>query len=438
MDIFAKEFVAPSSWAPRASLLRTLETFNSEWFGMDAPLVPVDVFKVYAIGAMLKAGGYRSAANYISRLKEAHIEMGYPWSDQLALACRKTVASVTRGIAPGRQSAPLPLLQVHQLALGDNALFINGPVGPKNMVIGGSFFCAREIELSLALREHIEFDDSAQSVAWSLPCSKNDPTALGKSRSWGCVCDGAGSAPCPYHALRAQEDLLERLFGNRAARPGVPFFPTGSGAVVDKTAVVATIEAIGVQLGLDVSLPDGGKAFGGHSLRVTGAQWLAGLGVPIPTIQLLARWSSDVVLRYVADTPLTQLTAEYRRASGQEARPPTSAPGHQDLVARIASLQAQLDEHILETRRLEEQARAARAAAAGARSPGFVRLATKLSKCHVVGTEFLDVVPLCDWRTRCGWSFGGSKHELCARPPSRAQLCASCFGRDASCDTDTE
>ena len=37
-------------------------------------LPPIEVFKVYAIGAMLQAGGYRSAGNYISRLKEAHVE----------------------------------------------------------------------------------------------------------------------------------------------------------------------------------------------------------------------------------------------------------------------------------------------------------------------------------------------------------------------------
>ncbi len=51
-----------------------------------------------------------------------------------------------------------------------------------------------------------------------------------------------------------------------------------------------------------------GTAFG-----VTGAQHLAATGFFILGIQLLARWSSEVVLRYVADAPLLQVTAEYRR-----------------------------------------------------------------------------------------------------------------------------
>ena len=41
-----------------------------------------------------------------------------------------------------------------------------------------------------------------------------------------------------------------------------------------------------------------------HLCRVAGAAWLAGRGVPTPVIQLLGRWSSTAVERYVQAAPL--------------------------------------------------------------------------------------------------------------------------------------
>ena len=70
-----------------------------------------------AVKAMLKAGGYRSPAYYLSRAKEEHIVRGFAWDDQLALAVRKTTASITRGMGPGRQSSPLDLSGVWSCSL---------------------------------------------------------------------------------------------------------------------------------------------------------------------------------------------------------------------------------------------------------------------------------------------------------------------------------
>ena len=54
------------------------------------------------------------------------------------------------------------------------------------------------------------------------------------------------------------------------------------------------------------------RRFGGHSLRVTGARLMAGMGISVVLIQLMARWSSDVVLRYVAEAPLQGMSDAYR------------------------------------------------------------------------------------------------------------------------------
>ena len=433
-----KDFVAASSARPRCSLLNTALAFHRQWFGADVPLLPLTPPKLFALGAMLKAGGYRSAGNYFSRIKEEHTSAGHLWTDQLSWAQRRAIVSVTRGMGPARQSAPLQLDIVAELGLGHAPVIPGGPVGPGRLIIAGSFFCTREIELSLALRENVFVNKSTRQASWALPCSKNDQEALGKARSWGCVCGGVANKPCGYHALADQVDYLVEVFGSIEAHPALPLFPAADGKVVEKKDVVATIEQVAVRLGMVIENPDGSRMFGGHSLRVSGAQWLAGIGIPVSTIQLLARWSSDVVFRYIAEVPLSRLTEEYRWAALGE-RTPRVGPARDFLVeSEIAKLQAQLDEHIAETGRLAAQAAAARAAAAGAKSPPFVSRGKPGDKVHLIASEYLDVVPQWDWRSKCGWAFGASRYELHARAPVGGQLCRSCAARADSMGSDSD
>ena len=70
---------------------------------------------------------------------------------------------------------------------------------------------------------------------------------------------------------------------------GLPLFPHVLGQIVDKNAVVSTIEAVAMKLNLPLTSDLGQRLYGGHSLRVGGAQHLAAVGVPLLTIQLLAR-----------------------------------------------------------------------------------------------------------------------------------------------------
>ena len=65
-----------------------------------------------------------------------------------------------------------------------------------------------------------------------------------------------------------------------------PFFPTSSGGTADKAQVVKLIEALAVTLRLPTVTPEGRSIFGGHSLRVSGAEWLARMGIPLAIIQL--------------------------------------------------------------------------------------------------------------------------------------------------------
>ena len=75
---------------------------HSLWFGPPGvevtatPPFPLPVLSIYATGAILRDGGCRSAGNYCSRAEE-HVARQHPWTDQLHLAVRKSVAGVTLG-----------------------------------------------------------------------------------------------------------------------------------------------------------------------------------------------------------------------------------------------------------------------------------------------------------------------------------------------------
>ena len=89
----------------------------------------------------------------------------------------------------------------------------------------------------------------------------------------------------------------------------------------------------------------------GHSLRVGGAQHFAAKGLEVSLVQLLGRWGSSSVLRYVAESPLEKLTGKYKDLSAKDdiARlraevfqgladaPPHSTASSSSVVAPIAT-----------------------------------------------------------------------------------------------------
>ena len=192
----------------------------------------------------------------------------------------------------------------------------------------------REVELSLARIHHLSFSRGPLGfleVTWLLPASKMDPGAVGISRAHGCSCgtcvlgappasldDSASSLPlsltlCPTRAaarqvLHAQElrSLLSTSdpFGPWSLQGEFPLFPTLAGLTLDKVAVVGTVVEAARGLGIPHTDPDGRERFGGHSLRVGGAQSLSRAGIESRDIALLARWGSSTVLEYIQDAPL--------------------------------------------------------------------------------------------------------------------------------------
>ena len=336
-----------------------------------------------------------------------------------------------RGIGPARQSEHYGLEQlfahfsesISEEAVGPvRALSKRGPLHPLGCCVMASFFMLREIEASLARREHVMLDFARQQVHWLLPASKTDPSAAGVERTWGCVCAGspAGRRPCPWHAAVAHERLLQRTFSQEAlSAEGFPWLPSADGSVVAKEDVVLSIELLVAFSGRPVLTPDGHRRFGGHSHRVEGARMLARMGMEIYKIQLMARWSSAVVMRYVGTAPLDSMTADAVRLASRSAADEAVA----GLRASVAELRRDFRE---------------RADAPGAPAPEAVHQAShvlnvRTSVLH--GTHSRTEDPPELWKTLCGWSFGLRPHRRLPLPPPGVERCRACFPGCASAAT---
>ena len=279
------------------------------------------------------------------------------------------------------------------------------PVGPKHMLVCGAFWMMRELELGCAQVGHVSLDLDAMAVEWRLPASKTDVKALGISRRWGCVCVGALDLPCPVHAVIGQLRLLAHTFGQAKVDKGLlPMFPSASGGFVDKRHVVTCIEAVATLIGEPLEDHRGVRRYGGHSLRVTGARTMAALGIEIHLIQLMARWSSDVVHRYVADAPLSRMTAAYQQGYAAIKRTQSGTVGveracEQPLPPNVGD---------------------------GSKHPSPFVLNLDSGVAHRPVVWSLEVQPQ-SWRTVCGWTFGFANTRGVSEVPTKSSLiCTGC------------
>ncbi|CAE7394552.1 icd, partial [Symbiodinium necroappetens] len=282
-----------------AALTRALEEFESDkfassnvgnansrqaWWARRAEAASVSPYpltfsKVALAGALLKAGGYRSAGAYLGALKRRHIELDHPWSDPLTLA-----AFDLRGLAGVQEPEAQP----------------GWPRFPVATVVLFSLFACREVEAACRRRSQVTFEDKEGTcgvVVLSLPATKNDPKAEGVIRKQGCTCSVAPEL-CPVKAAR-------KIYDDGTARGGTddsPFLATHDVLLPPtKKAMIEAFRSVAQALGWS---QEAVQSLTGHVLRSTGAQFLARQGIEYYRIQLFCRWGSDTVLRYLRDAPL--------------------------------------------------------------------------------------------------------------------------------------
>ena len=377
------------------------------------------------------------------------------------------------GQGPAIQSMALPFSELHSLPPTPAAWVTGGPVSPRNAIVVGSWWMMREIELSNVKAAHVTFIDGHPLAAEILlPASKSDQAALGVRRTHCCVCSAAAFRPdCPVHALLDQFILLRRRhpgrFAGRTPDATLPLFPDEGGRPTQKRAVVDTLKRAAELLKVPLISADGRTRISGHSLRPTGAQGLAHLGLDLWSIQLLGRWGSQAVQLYVRDASvalaaakarhammswnLSRMTDELRAVTLEDKAELTEDKLRQlitewapeALRAERSSILAELQAHLIaedaaDSPSSDSSATSSETEAACKRVDLEVRAAPiptiprevssrKDAKRHLVDAGPPEVLDPARWVAVCGWRFGMAGRA--ESPDASHPLCALCLRR---------
>ena len=418
---------AASARATRDSLAKTWLEYHAKAHRLDPGVVgahafPITVQSLKSIACLMKLDGYRSFNNYSSWAKGYHIELGHDWTQQLAHELTQAGRSLGRGLGPSRQSAAFDLERL-SLSPGSASLKPGSPLFPMQAILLGSLWVLREIELAWAKWGDIRIDSRTKVVHWTLTASKTDPAAKSCTRKWGCLCAELSSHLCPYHVMYEYRDCLARRFklSADALSDSLPVFPDFEGNVILKAGMVSAIEDTLLNIGEASRDPSGRRRFGGHSCRVAGSRFWASHGMEIYKLQIFARWGSDIIMRYVADSPLSQVRLQSASSSSSSS---TADQRHMaELSTKVAKLSAFVEDAIAEVHALKaEFSRKTEESCLD-----FVQHCT--SKCwHEILIGDLDTPPAL-WKTRCGWRFSHQPHYRSARVSSEGGKCDRCFGR---------
>ena len=205
--------------------------------------------------------------------------------------------------------------------------------------------------------------------------------------------------------------------------------------------MAATFSQAAFRLGVELESADGSEVVSGHSLRVTGAQGLARLGLDTWAIQLIGRWGSATILRYIRLVPLERAVAwaadaarrrELPQIISEAATKSTKSSAGVAKVVQAASCQTP-DEWVPTVLALTEPHKDEVLMAAPVpevlvwiRNPEkhASRGLFHLADGPVTG------VPIGALRTRCSWRYGGNRAVIIGSAPPRPhdckQVCTKC------------
>ena len=314
--------LARSSQAPFQSRVRTWTDVCHAW--AQEPW-PITAEKLRMVAASFRRGGYRSVQNYFDSATtyQEHF-LGIVVEPLLRKAMRRYTRAVTRGLPGARLKAIFPFDLLAKLAAVSEPAHLE-PWSPWNSahavdaMILAVWFMLREIEFAAARTQDIDVLPGA--VALRIPLHKvatGGETEL-TERRLQCACRASVLPLCPYHAARRHVD---RLKAAGAWARGKPLFPDGAGRTWARGEVVLFFRRVLLAAGVALTTTDHTGAvvqiYARHLCRVAGAAWLAGRAVPTPVIQLLGRWSSTAVERYVQAAPLVLAPAVPGRVLSQE------------------------------------------------------------------------------------------------------------------------
>ena len=138
VEALMDDMSARSDHRARRTKLATLASFARVW---DIDLFPPTRYALIAVGPSLKAGGYRSAGNYLAIYQGEAELRGHEFPAELIRLKKRIRVSCDRGKGGALKSLGLPLLRLHELNLRDDAPWQpDGPIGPACAITCGAWF----------------------------------------------------------------------------------------------------------------------------------------------------------------------------------------------------------------------------------------------------------------------------------------------------------
>ena len=274
------EVHAATSRRTRISRIKTLRRLSAE---AGVHLLPVTNAGMELLAAALKAGMYSSAVTYLKILKQLHTQAGHPWTadlEETRIECSRTLG---RGIGPAKRAAVVRLEALPgRWEQAGTAI---------DVAVVGAIWLLRGAEVGAILVEHAEVAQDEKSACLWLGPTKTNPSGKECQRILRCACRSGddmfiGTRVRPVHAL-------QRILRRQVAAGFTSKHPIVSGS--DGLALSPVKARRLIALGL------GTQALNEHSLRRMGAQFYARRGVFLSFVQVLGRWRSATIERYVAD-----------------------------------------------------------------------------------------------------------------------------------------
>ena len=320
-DDLTRDFYAPSCHDSRQSNWKTWCTIAEAWGLLP---IPITDELVLAVGASLKNGGYRSSKNYFSRAMQEHRDHCVnPLPESTLALITKVTRSINRGIGPTTFKDSFELELFHTplpVDERDPGVWYLHTETARDITTICCWWLLRGIEAAGAKMHHVwrQATNTANTTYFTLPIQKNDTTGMCVSRGHNCVCERNRTNPiCPHCAMIRHEKRVRTLFPRSDT---VPFIPEPDGSHPAKQTIIdifrRAIEYTGTQLQRPGPDGRGIHRFSEHVCRVSGAQFLTRLGYNIDAVQLIGRWGSDAIKRYIQDSPLmrpqqvTQISTE--------------------------------------------------------------------------------------------------------------------------------
>ncbi|OLP86253.1 DNA (cytosine-5)-methyltransferase 3A [Symbiodinium microadriaticum] len=304
------DVLASSTVSSNASRVRMYETICRI---AEVEAWPVSQRSVRIFAACLKQGHYKSVKIYFSAVLGHQMRtMGMAVPPEVQRCITDSSRAALRGAGPSKLKDYFHVPVLRKVIRQDAGAEGFSPGRPDHMadvLLVCCWFMFREIEASASQVCHVYMNTGANEVSVMLPVQKTDSRGLLCTRTLKCACRVSRQDLCPFHAMKRH---LLRLSanGHEAVSSRAPLFPDATGSVMTKETFVrhvrATLAACDVELTREFQGQEL-QRFTGHIARVSGAQWLHNLGVPLQMLQILGRWASLTILKYLQAAPLRVL-----------------------------------------------------------------------------------------------------------------------------------